>query len=271
MTTATKILGRIILLVLAGMLTMPAAAYQPLITDDTGTQGLDGNQVELAYTRQQQTTPSSVERTLTRTMPVVFTHGFTETLDLYLGASSQRIATTDAAGDTTWEKGWGNIAVGAKWRFFEDEKSGFSLGVKPEVQLPVSNDQELRGLGNGNASWSALLIASRATSFGELHVNLFASHVGYALASTRDANRARQWRASVAPVWKVSENLKLSLDLGIMTNPDRTRHIRKDYALLGAIYSPSENIDLALGFSRENHDGEVKTTQGQAGLTWRFK
>lgn len=252
-------------------LTMPAAAYQPLVTDDTGTQGLGGNQIELATTRQRQTTPGTVEQTLTRTMPVVFTRGFAETLDLYLGATSQRIATTDEVADTTREKGWGNVAIGAKWRFFEDEKSGFSLGVKPEVQLPVSDDKEARGLGNGKASWSALLIASRITNFGELHFNLTASQPGYALASSRNANRPRQWRTSIAPVWKVGENLKLALDLGIMTNPDRTQRTRKGYALLGAVYSPSEDIDLALGFSRENHDGAVRTLQGQAGLTWRFK
>lgn len=250
---------------------MPAAAFQPLATDDTGTQGAGGNQIEFAFLHQRQTTSGSTESALTRANPLIFTHGFSDALDLYLGAASQRIATTGAAGGTTHEKGWGNVAIGAKWRFFEDEDSGFSLGVKPEVQLPASDDKELRGLGNGRASWNAALLASRKTGFGEIHFNLLAGHAGYALVSTRAAYRSSLWRASVAPVWQASEKLRLAVDLGIMANPDKSKGVQKGYALLGAIYSPSDDLDLALGLSRENHDGNATTVQGQLGLTWRFK
>ena len=258
-------------LMLAAVVAAPAAAFQPLVTDDTGTQGTGGNQLEIAYARQRQTTSGSVERVVTRTNPLVIARGIGDTLDLYLGAASQRIATTDAGGGTTQESGWGNVAIGVKWRFFEDEKSGFSLGVKPEVQWPVSDDKEMRGLGAGRASWGTALLASQKTGFGELHFNLAAGHTGYALESSRAANRSGQWRASVAPVWQVAEKLKLAIDFGIMTNPDRTKRANKAFALLGAVYSPGEDVDIAFGLSRENQGNEVTAVQGQVGLTWRFK
>jgi hypothetical protein len=260
-----------VVLALAGAVAAPVAAFQPLATDDTGTQGASGNQVEFAYLRQRQTTSGSVEKTDTQTVPLVLTRGFSDALDLYLGAASQRIATTDAAGSTAHEGGRGNVAIGAKWRFFEGEDSGFSLGVKPEVQLPVTDEQELRGLGSGRASWSTALLASRKTGFGEIHFNLVAGRANYALESTRVAHRSSLWRASVAPVWQATEQLKLALDIGIVTNPHRSMSANKGYALLGAIYSPGDDLDLAFGLSREHHDGNATTVQGQLGLTWRFK
>ena len=45
------------------------------------------------------------------------------------------------------QSGGGNPSFGAKWRFYENEASGSSLAVKPEVVFPVSAGRENSGLG----------------------------------------------------------------------------------------------------------------------------
>jgi hypothetical protein len=43
------------------------------------------------------------------------------------------------------------------------------------------------------------------------------------------------------------------------------------YIELGTIYSPSKDLDFALGIIRNIIDGDVRTTQVTAGVTWRFR
>ncbi len=79
----------------------------------------------------------------------------------------------------------------------------------------------------------------------------------------------------MAPVWGVSKKFKLALDLGFMTNEDRAQNKTMGYVELGAVYSPTDKIDLALGVIRTTKTtpaaSDAKTTQALLGLTWRFK
>ena len=90
--------------------------FQPLITDDTGTQGARGNQIEVAYSRAED--KEAGVRTVTHYVPLVYTRGITDALDLYAGSIYQRIAPPGPSSD---ERGWSNTAIGAKWRFYENE------------------------------------------------------------------------------------------------------------------------------------------------------
>jgi hypothetical protein len=76
---------------------------------------------------------------------------------------------------------------------------------------------------------------------------------------------------SVAPVWDVAEGWKLALDAGLMTNPDLAARASMGYVELGAIYSPSEDLDLALGIVHNVGDGAAISTSATIGLTWRFR
>ena len=253
------------------LLSSPAWSYQPLVTDDTGTQGAGGNQIEVSYGHQRDTVNGVSGETITRTVPLVFTRGVTDTLDLYVGATRQRIHTDDGAGTTGAETGWGNVAIGAKWRIYENEASKLSLGLKPEVQFAVSDGEEARGLGAGRTSYGMTFIATRETAFGAVHFNLAANRVNYSLQANQDALRSDQYRVSVAPVWQATEKLKLALDLGVRTNPDVTRDPWMGYVEAGLVYSPRDDFDLALGVIHNTNDGNANTTQMLVGLTWRFK
>lgn len=247
-----------------GLLSGPASPFQPLVTDDTGTQGPRGNQIETAYNHTVDKGPGT--REVTRELPLVYTRGFTEALDLYVGAGYIRTAPQDADP----ERGLGNVALGAKWRFYEDEASKLSFALKPEVLLPVSSKREARGLGTARMSYGTTFIASQETGFGAVHANLAVERVRYEDDALNSAERRTLWRLSVAPVWDVSDGWKLALDAGVMTNPNRAERASMGYIEIGAIYSPSKQLDLAAGVVRNVRDGEIRTTFGTLGLTWRF-
>jgi len=250
----------------AAMLPAAAWAFQPLITDDTGTQGAGGNQIEVGYNRSVEKTPGAKE--VTQEIPLVFARGITDALDLYVGLARLRV---DPGAPAPTENGWGNTAVGAKWRFYDNDASKLSFALKPEVQFPVSDNRETRGLGTARASYGLGLLMTRETGFGAVHANLSVDRVNYAAGALNAAERRTQYRLSVAPVWDVAEKWKLALDAGAMTNADRAERARMGYVELGAIYSPDKDLDLALGLIRNIMDGGVRTTQLTMGLTWRFR
>lgn len=248
------------------LLPATASAHQPLTTDDTGTQGAGGNQIEAAYNRTSD--KQAGNRTLTHEIPLVYTRGITDALDLYGGGSHQRIAPS-APGVA--ETGWGNPMLGAKWRFYENEQSKLSFALKPELQLPVSGAGEMRGLGTMRTSWRLDLLMTQETGFGAIHVNLASTQVNFGDNALNDATRRSQYRLSAAPVWNVTGQWRLLLDAGIMTNTDRSQKMRMGYVELGAIYSPSKDLDFALGVIRNTSDGQVSSTQLTTGVAWRFK
>jgi len=245
----------------------PAAlSFQPLITDDTGTQGAGGNQIEIALDRQEFN--SAGVTTKTRTLPLVYTRGITDALDAYIEVSHVRVRSSVVASDA---EGRGNPAVGLKWRFYDDAARKLSVGFKPEMRFGVSTDAERRGLGSGRNGYSGLFILTQGTGFGAVHVNYGFTRLSYALEANRNANRRWLHSLSVAPVFEVAEGWNLAVDLGVMTNPDRTQRARMGYTEIGVTWSPSKDLDFALGLIRHIGDGEPRSTVLTAGVTWRFR
>lgn len=257
-------LERDLVAALAGcVLAAPAWAFQPLVSDDTGTQGAGGNQVEFAVDRERARAGAVAARTTT--LPFTFTRGLSDTLDVSVGVSHVR--TRDAAAGAS---GAGNPVMGAKWRFFEDKASETSLAIKPEVLLPVSAAGEAKGLGIGRASWGLTLIATRELGFGAVHANL-----GVARARFRDPATPASTitSVSIAPVWALAPGWQLALDVGVDWDRGGGVTTRTRFVGVGAVYSPSDDLDFALGVFRATDSGDPRTTStlATAGLTWRFR
>ena len=74
-------------------------------------------------------------------------------------------------------------------------------------------------------------------------------------------------------MWDVSEQWKLALDLGRESETSGGGTTRTWFAELGAIFSPSKDLDLAIGCVRrsDNASPSATTTSLTVGLTWRFK
>ena len=246
-------------------LSVPVSAFQPLLTDDAGTQGSGGNQLEVSLNRDR--TRAVGDITLVRALPIVYTRGLTPTIDVFAGVGYGWIGSNAPGGDAT---GTGNPWFGAKWRYYQAEESDTGLAVKTEVLLPVDASLESAGLGKGRTSGSLTLILSQAVPFGAIHIN-----AGVARERYRDALRnpdATTTRASISPVWDLSDAWKLAIDLGAGSTESGGAALRTHHIGVGAIYSPHGNLDVALGFFRlATHDTPRTVTHAaSAGITWRF-
>lgn len=253
-------------LLLAAGVSSPALALQPLITDDSGTQGSGGNQLEFSLSEARAKSDGNTDRT--RSVPVVYTRGLTDSLDVYVGAGYSWLR-PDSPGSNV--NGTTNPSLGAKWRFYENEESGSSLALKPEIIFPVSSGREADGLGTGKTSGNLTLIYSQDVPFGAVHVNAGVGRERYRDGEiSPDATKAR---FSIAPVWNVSEQWKLALDVGTESARAAGDTVRSNYVELGAIYSPGKDLDLAVGLirARDNASPETTTYTATAGLTWRFQ
>lgn len=252
------------LVTLAG-LSVPASAFQPLVTDDTGTQGSGGNQLEFSLNEDRAKFAGNIERL--RTLPIVYTRGLSEALDVFAGLSYARIRSSTSVGDAS---GDGNPSFGAKWRFYENEQSNTSLALKPEVLFPVSAGREGAGLGTGKTSGNLTLVLTQEVPFGAIHINAGVGRERY--RDTLSNPDTATTRASIAPVWDVSDQWKLAFDLGTQSARAAGVKARSNFAELGAIYSPNSDLDFALGIVRTSDNNDPRTTHtATAGITWRFR
>ena len=78
-------------------LAFPATAFQPLITDDTGTQGSAGNQLEFSFNQEHAKTTDETVRSYS--LPVGYTRGITDSIDLFAGYTQTRIRSSTPGGD----------------------------------------------------------------------------------------------------------------------------------------------------------------------------
>jgi hypothetical protein len=109
----------------------PAHAAHPLVSEDTGTQGVGGYQVEI------NTDWLKDERVKTRIATATLTRGVLDNLDTFLNLP---YTLSDP-------NGFNDVSIGLKWRFFEAD--GLSMGLKPEYRW-ASGDQE-KSLGDGRS------------------------------------------------------------------------------------------------------------------------
>jgi hypothetical protein len=252
---------------LVGIALFPAlaSAFQPLVTDDTGTQGSGGNQLEFSYSRFAEKDLDA--RATLETLPITYTRGLTETLDIYAGVTYAKLQVTDEPE----ARGAGIPAIGLKWRFYESEPDKLSLAVKPEIRRAFSSGAEDRGLGNGPLNGGVALLLSQETGFGAVHANLSVNTFRFALEENRELHRDILWRLSVAPVFDLAWDWKIALDAGLITNPHKAEKATMGYVEIGAIYSPRKDLDFALGFiSDVFHEGH-SVYGATAGVTWRFR
>lgn len=248
---------------------LPVQAYFPFQTDDTGTQGTGGNQIEIDYIYNESEVvefgsdgqPSTSSNT-SNAFPLTYTRGVSSNIDLFVGNSLQ----------TTPTSGWQNTAIGAKWVFAGDQKTDWSFALKPVLLLPITSAAQNAGLGSAEVNGSVDLIGSYLSDSYQLHINL-----GYAsnrLQNTPDTSnqRADIWSASLAPVWVVNEQWLVGIDFGIQTNTGLNTEY-SGYAQIGVSYSPVPNLQLGLGIISSSDLGDrnnTRSTSVTAGITYQF-
>jgi hypothetical protein len=244
------------LICLAG-LTPASFAAIPLITDDTGTQGKGKFQLEVLgeYGHDKEDGLKGETQGVTAS----FTYGILDPLDIVLSVPYAFWREKDGR-CTEKEDGLGDLALEAKWRFFERE--GFSFALKPGLTLPTGDED--RGLGTGRANGYFFLIASKEADPWAFHLNL-----AYIRNENKYDERRDLWHASLASSYEIVKQLKLVGDIGMEKNSDRCSSVDPAYILGGFIYSPLENLDFGLGIKGGLTDTEADLSV-RGGITWRF-
>jgi len=268
-------------------LSLNVLAYSPLNTDDAGTLAEHSNQIELYFFMINQFDPgpaiegaeSSGENYqgvgTARAIPLVYSRGLTSNIE----ASFSPTTYITPKGDFS---PIANYTLSMKWRYFGDGENGLNLAIKPQLILPASADQQVYGIGNAMVNGGVTAIASYFWSGAELHANLSYLRApynsNYMMGMAFDANRTNLYSASIAPVWVISPQIKVALDLGINTNPNEPEQSLTTYAMVAAIFSVTKDIELGLSYQRNAANygaifsaNELHTSRVQAGVTFRFE
>ena len=250
-------------------------AAHPYITDDTGTQGAGNWQLELMAERDRNARTADTGdgavrqvRTVTLLNPVL-TYGVLDELDVAFGASHLRQRTTEDGTVTQTLEGAGDATLELKWRFYE--KNGTSLAFKPGLVLPAGDEE--RGLGSGKLSWGANFILTHEAKPWVFLANLAYARARFKLPADAEANREDLWRISAGVAYYLRDNVRLVGEAGARTNgakddpflPGRTGN----FAMLGVIYSPSDDVDLDVGVRKRLNRAEFDTAI-LVGATFRW-
>jgi len=226
------------------MFLSPAHAFFPFVTDDTGTQGTGGNQIEISYefNKNHNTIVNEdgnfVEnlQDTSNAFPMTYTRGVSDNIDLFVGVSRQ-------TGPVT---GWQSSQIGLKWAFAGDQSQGWSAAIKPSLTLPVSSAMQDKGLGSAKTNAAVTLISSYLANTYEWHFN-----AGYAtnwqkLTPDTETERQNIWSVSVAPLLVLDPHWKVGLDVGLQTNPAYNSRFGA-FGEVGLVFAPLENLQLGLG------------------------
>ncbi|HSF48417.1 MAG TPA: transporter [Burkholderiales bacterium] len=252
-----KYLGTLALAIWA-VLSAAAYANQPLVTDDTFTQGPGRYQLEVEgeTSRDRQNGGPTAEET---GVTMKFTYGATDPLDLFVTVPYFRVSE-----DRTHE-GLADVSLGAKWRFFE--RGANSLGLKPEIAFATGEEQH--GLGGDATTYSLTFLVTRGVPLLVLLFNLGYDYRDFHGREERDAERRSLWRVSTGGWLNVAERWRLVADLGIERNSERGGSSDPAFALAGIVYSPNKDLDFDLGYKHAINDTETDRTI-LLGVTWRF-
>lgn len=235
----------------------PVFAAHPLITDDTGTQGKGGFQLEI--NGEYVDDSDKGVKTKTTQLSSTLTYGIADPLDLVLCIPYQHLKTKDSGG-VTKENGISDISLELKWRVYE--KDGLSFALKPGLTLSTGDDE--KGLGTGKTSYHLFFIGSRELKPWAFHLN-----IGYIRNENKNGERTNLMHASLASTAEVVQDLKIVGNIGIESDADRTSHNHPSFILGGLIYSLSENFEIDCGIKGGLTKPETDYSV-LAGITCRF-
>jgi hypothetical protein len=254
--------SRLWVLMVAMTLFIPSISFaaRPLVTDDSGTVGKGGFQVELGVeTFSWQDREDGVKFKDTEASGV-FTYGLLDNIDIVArfpcvwGKVKENGATVFDANRLS------DISLEAKWRFFE--KDGFGLALKPGITLPTGNDK--KGFGTGRVTYGITFIASKELEPFGLHFN-----AGYTRNENKVDERKDLFSVSLAATYEVIKGLNMVGDIGTGSNTDSSISTAPAFALVGLNYAVNDHIMLDAGYKFGLNKQEVDYAI-TAGITFSF-
>lgn len=223
-------------------------AGPPLVTDDAGIVDVGHLEVELngSYAHDSEREAGTREQSDVFDGEVKLSTGVLKNVGVSLAMPytfSERVHEDDDLAGST--EGVGDMLFELKYVFFE--RDGLALTLKPTVLIPTGRYSA--GLSEGRWQFGGTLIASKEFGDGNyaLHANLGYEHHDYRTSDARGENRSDLWSASVAGEAKVLNKLTAMLDFGLARASDTSTSTPAAYALAGARYELTEQIDLDCG------------------------
>jgi hypothetical protein len=227
-----------------------AHAAHPLISDDTGTQGVGGYQIEV------NTDWLRDADNKTRTATATLTRGLTETTDIFL----------DMPFALSHPTGLNDIGLGLKWRLLESD--GLSVGLKPE--LSISSGDQQKQLGDGRSGAALTLLTQYELGDWTWLFNLGTELHRYSSATSQDEYRRYINKASVGLTYQLDDQWLFVMDTGIQSHANKSEKKEPRFAIIGLIYSLSDDAELDVGYKKALNATEIDRQVG-IGLTYRFK
>lgn len=242
-----------LLAVLAGAAASPACGFHPLFTDDTGTQGRGGRQVELAgeYGRDDARRAGAAAG--------VLTYGLSDTLDAAVGLPLQYARPHDPEAGRP-AAGLADASLELKWRAAEGR--GWSLGLKPGLTLTTGDEE--RGFGAGRSTYRLAALAGAGGGRVQLLSNLAYGRNDNVVGERRDL-----WHVSLAAVYAAAPRLRLAANAALDSSRDPAAPRAPASFVGGVIVGVRDNLDLDVGW-RTGLNAAQTEDAFLAGLAARF-
>ena len=214
---------------------VPAYAFHPLNTDDTGTAGKGHGKVQLlgkfAHNEANDVVESSSK------IKASFTYGVAENIDIEVG-QPYKFKKEDYNGVVTKTDGIADAEIELKWRFYEHEHLSFAL--RPSLTLP-SGDSD-KGLGAGKVTYGLFLLATKEIDQWAFHFN-----AGYERTANKADDRPNIRHLSAAAEHELGKGFVLAAEIGTHSNEEKASNLYPVYTTAAVLYSPVKNIKFDLG------------------------
>jgi hypothetical protein len=188
-----------------------ALAGPPLITDDSETPGRGGWEINLSHNIE-----STRDEFLMESPLVDINYGW---LDNDQWKLEFPVLSVDPEGEEgQW--GVGDLLLGWKYRFIEEDDAGFMASVYPQALAPTGNER----LGLSDGFFELLLPLQVGKHFHDDKLFVY-GEVGYNVVF--DSAGVNEWIYGIAAEWQATEGLVLALEVGGVTfegagEPDHT-------------------------------------------------
>jgi hypothetical protein len=227
-------------LLLCVLISMPAQAGPPFVTDDPDIPPLHGWEINIPLTLEREGEERVLEAPL-----VDINYACRTNLELVVEFALLDVRTEDGGR----HGGLGDTVLGLKWRFLEEGPGQPQVALYPQVTIPTGDGR--RELGEGKPSYILPLVAQKSWGLWTVYGNIG--------AVVRNAPEARNfWFHGLAVTRELSERLELGGEL-YGNSPNDWDEIFSSGFNLGGTWNVADTFNVLFSAGR-TFRGEAATT-----------
>lgn len=243
-----------------------ANAYEPFFTDDASTLPQGKYQLDIYfYNIFEKSAPTEQgnfsvldpedqiyfggDRSIA--FPITLTRGITKNIEASFGLVYYQQPNGGYLPFANWQ-------LGAKYRYFGDGENGWNFAVRPYLNIPETKEQQIAGIGMAKLGAGSNMIGSYFGQQFDIYFNADLTYAPYNKdiplgADLNPDNRTTLYTFGVAPVWKVSPQLKIGFDIALVSALPNSESPFNTSLQFGFLYSIHPDIDLVASYLRTSH------------------